>query len=415
MEGRRLRYAHDTRIRCRPSEFRKDRNRSLPWKGPLSLRRRLHRAQSPKEAQQALNHILFVPNASYKCKISSEVFGVTPDQTFGAFLDQDRDYREWNLGTLYCLNLPSKSQKEFLGEIVDNRLELCEYQGRVRSLLGESQYQEDTLARTLKKEAEQRQQRRQEKQKQKPAEVAEKETQRELEDERILAYYHGWDTICDLCIGDVSNILELLNRMFDHCNITRDQTSLIPPGHQNDVIEGYSKQYLSKVKGIPRYGERLFKIVDAFGHLSRRLLEEYPYIERGDNRRDPYQLLRIELDEAGLDGGGTDLARLEDDDGQADVTNQPPLLWKLLQRYCLFIDADEGRSRRNTLSSRVLLRRIFCPAFRIGLVNSESYTLSQQQWSAFCADSKGRAENYARSIIDVARKKRGDEEYPLFD
>src|ERR1700687_360479 len=35
------------------------------------------------------------------------VFGVTPDQTLGAFLDQDRDYKEWNLGTLFYLNLPT--------------------------------------------------------------------------------------------------------------------------------------------------------------------------------------------------------------------------------------------------------------------------------------------------------------------
>jgi energy-coupling factor transporter ATP-binding protein EcfA2 len=40
----------------------------------------------PREAQRALNHILFVPNSDYKVKISSEVFGVTPDQTVRSFI-----------------------------------------------------------------------------------------------------------------------------------------------------------------------------------------------------------------------------------------------------------------------------------------------------------------------------------------
>jgi energy-coupling factor transporter ATP-binding protein EcfA2 len=115
----------------------------------------------PKEAQQALNHILFVPNASYKCKISSEVFGVTQDETFGNFLDQDREYKEWNLGTLYCLKLPTREQKAFLKEIVDKRLMLCEYQGRVDSVIGDSRYPDGTLERALKYESDTRKEKRQ--------------------------------------------------------------------------------------------------------------------------------------------------------------------------------------------------------------------------------------------------------------
>ena len=67
----------------------------------------------PTEAQRALNHILFVPNAAYRSKLSSEVFGVATDQTFGAFLDQDRDYKEYNLGTLYYAELPTSEQMKF--------------------------------------------------------------------------------------------------------------------------------------------------------------------------------------------------------------------------------------------------------------------------------------------------------------
>ena len=120
-------------------------------------------------------------------------------------------------------------------------------------------------------------------------------------------------------------------------------------------------------------------------------------MERPDNRRDPYQLLRIELDEAASPDLAVAFAQLDEHGELARDADEALYLWRLLQRYCLFVDADEARSRRNTLSSRVVLRRIFCPAFRIGLVNSECYTLSRQHWSAFCDNPAVRADQYART------------------
>lgn len=353
----------------------------------------------PKEAQQAINHALFVPNAVYKCKISSEVFGVAPDETFGNFLAQDREYREWNLGTLYCLTLPSREQKEFLKEIVDNRLKLCSYDGRVDSVIGRSLYSDGTLERALRRESDLRKEKRRGVEG-KPPDLIEKEVDRDIDATGGAANYHGWDTICDLCTGDVSNILELLNRMFEQCAVKRGTVTTVAPDSQNSVIEAYARQYINKIKGIPGFGERMFSIVDAFGSMARRLLEDYPPVKHGEGRTEPYRLLRIELDEAFR--ATPDVVGGDNDAGTAIE------IWKLLQRYCIFIDADESRSRRNTLSSRVILRRIFCPAFRIGLVNSECWTLSQQQWEAFSSDPSGRAEQYAKANIERALKRRGE-------
>jgi len=359
----------------------------------------------PRAAQQALNHILFVPNAVYKCKVSSEVFGVVPDVTFGNFLDQDRDYKEWNLGTLFCLSLPTRQQKEFLSEIVDRRLELCEYKGRVDSLIGTSKYPEGTLARSLKAEYEKRQEFRNARGKGRPATVIDREVDAEVERSGSKVYYHGWDTMCDLCTGDVSNILELLSRMFESCGVKKNTVSTLKPVDQDSVIEDYSLQYIRKIKGIPAHGAELFAIVDAFGNMSARYLQEYPWLQRDAGRRDPYQLLRIELDEAFVRQAEQALDRT----GSGTVSEPlPARLWRLLQRYCIFIDADEGRSRRNTLAGRVILRRIFCPAFRIGLANSESFTISQLEWVAFCADPAGRAEQVQRRAIEQAKERRGD-------
>lgn len=247
----------------------------------------------PREVQQALNHILFVPNSLYKAKISSEVFGVAPDDSFGAFLDQDRDYKEWNLGTLYYLNLPSDRQKEFLREVVDNRLELCGFGGRVADTIGASRYEENSLSRALKLEAEARSAARQDISPSSIPALLEGAVERVLESQSKNAYYHGRDTICDLCTGDVGNILELLSRLYSECGVTKRTMAQIAPVRQSAIIQAYSLQYIAKIKGIPLYGDKLFELVDAFGTMSAMLLKEHPWQERPPERRDPYQLLRI--------------------------------------------------------------------------------------------------------------------------
>ncbi|MEZ6033183.1 MAG: protein kinase [Planctomycetaceae bacterium] len=357
----------------------------------------------PKQAQLALNHVLFVPNSQYKCKISSEVFGVVHDDTVGAFLEKDREYREWNIGTEFCLHLPSKSQTAFLKEIVDNRLRICKYEGTVDSLLGASRYSMGTLERTLREESDNRKSRR-EAAIDKPLGIAQRDIERELHAEGTVAYYHGWETICNLCTGDVSNILELLNKMFEECGIKTKRTTLVPKDHQNDVIERYARQYIAKIKGIPRFGDRLHAIVNAFGNMARKLLEDYPLVKHGNGREEPYRLLRIELDEEfrALIGSTRKADNSEDDDAVE--------LWMRLQRYCIFIDAEEGRSRRNTMASRAILRRIICPAFRIGLVNSECFTLSRREWQAFSVEPMVQAERYARENIERAERRRGVEQ-----
>lgn len=363
----------------------------------------------PREAQRALNHILFIPNGIYKAKMSSEVFGVPPDQTFGAFLDQDRDYKEWNLGTMYYLKLPERQQKDFLSDIVDKRLRLCGYTGKVMDVIGPSKYGEGNLARSLKKEAEARAEARQQKKEKLPEQLATEDAEAALKQEGKKTYYHGWDTICDLCTGDVSNILELLHRIYEECGIRPDSTAQIEDRRQNAVIEAYSQQYISKIKGIPKYGEKLFKLVNAFGNMSASFLREYPWINRGPNRLDPYQVIRIEMDEAYTDFA-QGLLEIDHLSNRAIMKyNESTILWMLLQRYCIFIDAHERRSRRNTLASKVILRRIFCPAFRISLTNSECYTIRQQVWQAFCTDPEGTTKRYVNNAIEEAKIKRGDE------
>ncbi|GEM_PF-3150299 len=358
----------------------------------------------PREMQRALNHILFVPNSNYKSKVSSEVFGVTPDQALGTFLDQDRDYKEYNLGTLYYLDLPTAVQKAFLQEIVDKRLELSGYHGRVSDIIGPSKYVSGTLARALRREAEARAELREAKKGKGAPALIDQDLEADLARRSEKAFYHGWDTICDLCTGDVSNILELLSRMYEQCSIDKDTVTRIEPRAQHSVVESYSQQYIGKIKGIPQHGEKLFEIVNAFGSMSQRLLREYPLIDRGPTRQDPYQLIRIELDEAFVRSAqqtlAGPLAALPVAPKNADYA---AMCWMLLQRYSIFIDADQSRSRRNTLASKVILRRIFCPAFGMSLSNSESFTLDRGRWEAFCCDARGEAERHVSHVIARAK------------
>ena len=368
----------------------------------------------PREAQLAINHILFVPNGIYKSKVSSEVFGVPPDQTFGNFLDQDRDYKEWNLGTLYYLKLPSPKQKEFLSEIVDTRLEMCGYQGKIVDIIGESKYAEDKLEKALKKEADSRKEGLKNCEEGIPNGQARQDVEAKLIREEKIVYYHGWDTICNLCTGDVSNVLELLNRMYEECNITKSQIARIAPRSQDVVIQGYSLQYINKVKGIPHFGEKLFQIVDAFGNMCSQLLCDYPLVSHGD-RLEPYQLLRIELDESFVRTSNDILNVFKFEISPDQAIDESVAIMILLQRYCIFIDAEESRSRRNTLANKVILRRIFCPAFRTGLVNSESFTLDKINWQHLCADPKGYCDKYVNKVVQKALRNRGVVENDLFN
>jgi len=367
-----------------------------------------------REAQRAINHILFVPNGIYKSKISSEVFGVPPDQTFGNFLDQDRDYKEWNLGTLYYLSLPSPKQKKFLSEIVDNRLEMCGYQGKIIDIIGESKYAEDKLERSLKQQADVRKELRNHTKEGVPDKLAEQNIEAKLAKEGKVVYYHGWDTICDLCTGDVSNVLEVLNRMYEECSVTKSRVNCIEARAQDAVIQGYSLQYISKIKGIPHYGEKLFQIVDAFGNMCARLLREYPLVTHGD-RLEPYQLIRIELDEGFVRSSNDILNVFKFDVSSEKGIDDNVAIMILLQRYCIFIDAEESRSRRNTLANKVILRRIFCPAFRAGLVNSESFTLDKRKWQSLCSDPKGYCDRYVDNLVREAKRRRGEDEETLYD
>src|SRR5713101_250341 len=162
------------------------------------------------------------------------------------------------------------------------------------------------------------------------------------------------------------------------------------------------RRYIAKIKTIPQFGERLFEIVNAFGSMSSQLLRDHPWIERGAERKDPYQLIRIEMDEGIIRAANRFFEEIDSNlytDHAVEQDSNAAFLWILLQRYSIFIDVDESRSRRNTLASKVILRRIFCPAFRIALTNSESYTITKQDWEAFCTDPRGTANRYARRAL----------------
>jgi hypothetical protein len=304
------------------------------------------------------------------------------------------------------MNLPTDSAEEakFLREIVDTRLELCGYEGRVADVIGNSDYAPGVggagLARALKREADARAEARERRRGKAPPAAVEKEVEAEIEQKNVKAYYHGWETICRLCTGDVSNVLEVMARLYEQCNVGETTKSRVPPAHQDEVIQSYAFQYMNKIKGIPGCGERLFAIANAFGNMAARLLREVPLIARGKARSDPYQLLRIELDEGYVQATH---AALEQNTAWGEKRRERRedalSLWKLLQRHCIFVDAEEGRSRRNTLAGKVILRRIFCPAFRMSLVNSESYTIDQANWEAFCSDPKGEAERYVSTVL----------------
>lgn len=294
----------------------------------------------PEAIQEILNVIVWNRNPLFRFKVASAPFGIVRTTELEDFSIEEREYVEINLGTEYMSKEPTQIGAEFLADVVNKRLKLAGYEKTIQDIWGHSSYPHGSLGRSLWK----------------------KKT-------RNKTYYHGFECVVNLCSGDISTMLGLCRAIFaeaERRGLDVQKDAPLPAIAQDKAIREYSRSFLSKVRDIPIYGERLYRIVTAFGTISQKKLYTLKGVSKGKKpdgtlRVEPYQLLRIEV---------TEDARL---DPECEV------LFRALQKWDVFIDADVGRSRRLTLSRKVLLRKILCPAFKTTLTNSECMLLDGEK------------------------------------
>jgi|GEM_PF-2114494 len=168
-------------------------------------------------------------------------------------------------------------------------------------------------------------------------------------------YYHGFDTISDLCSGDFAMGPDLVRRIFDKANVPWQSPRLIPPQAQDSAIRRFASQEFEFIRYLAPNGRRKHDVVDALCWLARESVLKR--VTKKDRELIP--LIKIHLDLA-----EPVLAQLESEGGDSwDVFQS------LVDKAILF-PIDTSRSRqahqgtRRYQIRRILLARYGAPLGR---------------------------------------------------
>lgn len=300
----------------------------------------------PEPVQCVLNPIIWDRQASHIFKLSAEKLGakvildLASNGETSATGDITRDYREIDCGLFY-IDLSDRGEQKalvnFAIELLNHRLALSSYTGKAETIIGNSEYPEGSLSGALKQNGNDQ--------------------------------YHGLQTISEICSGDISALLEIFRRIFKEGDIHEESQTVVPKHIQHKAIYDVSKDFLVMVKNYSPFGDEMYKIVEHFGNLSRKLLVEGKPLQSGL----PRETTRIEVDLI----------------SELDLTPEHENLRKELVRRSIFIEMSPGRGR-HTLGPtlRWQLRRIYCPAFKTGLRRRFPISWRASEFKYFLIDPK---------------------------
>jgi len=85
-------------------------------------------------------------------------------------------------------------------------------------------------------------------------------------------YYHGLDTISDLCSGDFAMGIDVVRRVFEHASVNWKQPSVIPPQKQDEAIREYAKQEFEYIRHQSQDGRKKYEIADRLCWLSKECI-----------------------------------------------------------------------------------------------------------------------------------------------
>ena len=301
-----------------------------------------------KELQRTLNDFILFPSegTEHFYKISTEsIVTFYPCNSENKWMVENREYVVVDLGS-YFLHGDSTMIKDFLLNVINNRLKNSEnidakYHD-IRLILGDNPYKSyNELARQLRS------------------------------GKRVR--YYGWDTVVDLCSGDVANILELIKRMFEAVgpdNFSKPDGVELPlefsesdkskATHiQDKAIREAGNEFLQQIGTIPEddYGPQLKKIAEAFGHTANWYLQN----ENSKNldTKPPHQAFRIEMQDA------------------IYLDENSKKIYDNLIKYGIFLRDIRGKSQRGNVVDRLYLRRLLIPTFKLTPSKRDSVRLDK--------------------------------------
>lgn len=322
----------------------------------------------PLSLQRELHSIVMQRSASLCFKVSAHMFGSLYTQPRPLELDEGRNFEPLNLGTSYIDRRRNLSTNPLI-QILNERLANCPgfENSRIEEWLGTTHFPGGvTQARALYQAAQ-------------SANDVHDESQ-----ESENCFYYGVDTLVDLCSGDYSEMIQIVGRIFEEAGIDADTSPhVISPQIQDRVIRKVSEAHLARVRHISPDGDRLHDVLQSFGSLSRNLLISHALVKKGGStqphRAQPYRLLDIVVEE------------------YTKARGRAHEMWTRLQHASILIGTGVSTSRRTTLADRATLRRIYCPAFRTTLRQSEKLTLGKEQFEFFMTDPAGFANVFLKN------------------
>lgn len=330
----------------------------------------LHRV--PEYIQRILNKVIWTQVSNYVFKISSEVGGVVALAPFGGTADISREFKSVNAGLQYINMHEANNSEDFIADVLNRRLELAKYKGDVKKLLGVTKYPDGmTLGMALHLES-----------------------RGKLPGKPV--YYHGIKCISDLCSGDIATILDIVRCIFEDASVSSSTIMVVSSYKQHRAIQAFSWDLYSRISDYIPHGNIMQKIVHDFGWMARELLFQHELVPKGEGRFDPYEMIRIELDE---------------DPDRPELPEYHKVVIHELLRRSIFIELEKGRSIRGTITRKLQLRRAYCPAFKISLAHSEPFKLSRENIRRLINNPSDICETYLKTTLGkpVSLKKNLDQ------
>lgn len=304
----------------------------------------------PDAVQQVFNEVVFnVRSGNHVFKISAENRGFYPFLLNGARVDSQREMTQIDFGTAYLEASGEDKQKaqQFAKDLLHNRLIAAGWQGTPDQLLGSTSISNAEFARLARAHASPK--------------------------------YAGLECISDLCTGDIANLLFLYKNIFDAAGVTPDQTSQIPDFKQDEAVRATSRSILENVRSHVPYGPRMLSAVDELCKLSGWAMMEAPMVKE-HGQQQPRKQTRIEVDGLGIPDIGT-----------VELTDDERFFVELLRRAVL-IELKPGVSRHgdsrgpSEQSARLMLRRIYLPAYGLSLSKNMSWNWTREYFYRFLKD-----------------------------
>lgn len=191
----------------------------------------------PIALQKKLNQaITFSKQGSPIFKVTSEYDGVDLDG-----VQEGREVHEVNVGYEY-VSLTGSRRYRFLQSMLQRRFEYMKHPVDLETVLPPCKLSPGVpMAREIRKAFE----------------------------SKTRFYYHGIDTVSDLCSGDFAMGIDLVRRIFDQSGTDWRKPGVIAPKTQDEAIRYYARQEFEYIRHQSRGGRKQYLIADRLCWLSK--------------------------------------------------------------------------------------------------------------------------------------------------